>query len=80
MDEMNMQSILGFCVDTNGNVFVASENCKNVTMISHDGKRAKQILDKTDGLDAPFAVQYDRFTNRLLVANEEGMTYLFGVQ
>ncbi|CAG2212860.1 unnamed protein product [Mytilus edulis] len=79
-DNVNMKAIRGFSVDTNGNAFVASENLKNVTMISHDGKRAKQILDTKDGLDAPYAMQYDRYTNRLLVANQKGMAYLFGEQ
>ncbi|CAC5367924.1 unnamed protein product [Mytilus coruscus] len=79
-DVINMKAPRGIAVDKNGNVFVASENSNNVIMISNDGKHAKQILDTNDGLYEPFAVQYDRSTNRLLVGNCKGMTYLFGAQ
>ncbi|CAC5417618.1 unnamed protein product [Mytilus coruscus] len=79
-DDSNMRLPRGISADTYGNVFVTSEHSNNVTMISHDGKRAKQILDTNDGLHLPLAVQYDRSTNRLLVACYQGMAYLFGAQ
>lgn len=76
-DELNIRIPRGISVDKNGNVFVACKRSNNVTVISPDGSRAKQILDKQDGLEEPCALHYDRSTNRLLVANFMGRAFLF---
>lgn len=78
--DTDMKILRGISVDPEGNVFVASEGSNKVTMISHDGKHSKQILDAKDGLVAPLTVQYDHDTNRVLVANNKGMAYLFAMQ
>lgn len=75
-----MKILRGSSVDPEGNVFVASEGFNKVTMISHDGKLSKQILDAKDRLVAPLTLQYDHDTNRLLVANNKVMAYLFAMQ
>lgn len=78
--DTDMKILRGISVDPEGNVFVASEGSNKVTMISHDGTHSKQILDAKDGLVAPLTVQYDHATNRVLVANNKGMAYLFAMQ
>ncbi|CAG2185333.1 unnamed protein product [Mytilus edulis] len=79
-DDFNMMEPRGISVDNNGNVFVASAGSNNVTIISPDGSRAKEILDQNNGLNEPCALHYDRSTNQLLVANFKGMAFLFNAK
>ncbi|VDI36891.1 Hypothetical predicted protein [Mytilus galloprovincialis] len=60
-DDVNMKTPRGISVDNNGNVFVASERSNNVIMISHDGSRAKQIVDQNNGLFRPCALHSSFF-------------------
>ncbi|CAG2185338.1 unnamed protein product [Mytilus edulis] len=79
-DDVNMNTPRGISVDNSGNVFVASQGSNNVTIISPDGSRAKQILDKKNELYKPCALHYDRPTNQLLVANLQGTVHLFNAK
>ncbi|CAC5422134.1 unnamed protein product [Mytilus coruscus] len=76
-NDVNMKTPQGIAVDNSGNVFVASARSNNVTMISPDGSRAKQIVDQKNGLNKPCSLHYDRSNNQLLVANLKGTVYLF---
>jgi hypothetical protein len=41
----------------------------NVVVISPDGQRHRQLLSSNDGLVIPQVLDYERSTNKLLVAN-----------
>ncbi|CAG2231477.1 unnamed protein product [Mytilus edulis] len=59
----------GIDVDNDGNVFVVGHRSNNVVVISSDGKRHREILTVSDGLDNPMSLHYSGTTNQLLVAN-----------
>ncbi|XP_071123023.1 uncharacterized protein [Mytilus edulis] len=67
-------------VDNDGNVYVVGINSNSVVVISHEGKRHRQILSSTDGLSKPQALHYDQSKNTLLVANKQGRAFLFDVK
>jgi hypothetical protein len=48
-------------------------------VISPDGQRHRQILSDEDGLEYPRVLDYDSYTNRLLVVNYAGTPFLFDV-
>ncbi|CAC5422135.1 TRIM2_3 [Mytilus coruscus] len=79
-DRINIVTPQGVSIDSNGNVFVACFHSNNVSVISPDGSRAKQVLDHKDGLHNPSALHYERTTNRLLIANNNGTVCLFKAQ
>jgi DNA-binding beta-propeller fold protein YncE len=70
---------LGISVDNDGNVYVVGYDTSNVVVMSPDGQRHRQLLSDKDGLKDPTVLDYDRSTNRLLVANEERAVFLFDV-
>jgi hypothetical protein len=48
-------------------------------LISHDGQRHRQLLSSKDGLVEPFVLDYDKSTNRLVIANARESAFLFDV-
>ncbi|CAG2258127.1 unnamed protein product [Mytilus edulis] len=50
----------GLSVDSNQNVLVVRETSNNLTLIQHDGKDSKVLLTGRDGLEDPYAVNYNR--------------------
>ena len=81
--EFNDEHVLvdprGITVDNNGNVYVVGCSSNNVVVISPDGHRHRQVLSSGDGLVKPRALDYDKYTNRLLVVNESESAFLFEV-
>ena len=81
--EFNSDRVLqepgGISVDNDGNVYVVGFKSNNVVVISSDGKRHIQLLSSKDGLVKPCVLEYDKFTNRLLVVNVERTAFLFDV-
>ena len=69
----------GITVDSNSNIYVAGCNSHNVVVISPDGKRAKQLLGISDGIEHPCALCYDKDRNHLLVVNHKGSANLYEV-
>jgi len=69
----------GITIDKDGNVYVVGYYTDNVVVISPDGQRHSQLLSKTDGLVNPYALDYDRSTNRLLVVNNNRTVFVFDV-
>lgn len=67
----------GISIDNDGNVYVVGNASKNVVVISSDGQQHKEILTISDGLFYPFAVDYDRSSNELLVANFKEKAMIF---
>ncbi|XP_071141796.1 uncharacterized protein [Mytilus edulis] len=78
-DTQNLQYPQGISVDNNGNVFVVSRVTNSVLIITPDGKRCKTILSSTDGLSYPRAMHFEPTSNKLLVANENKIAFLFDV-
>ncbi|XP_063398053.1 uncharacterized protein LOC134682998 isoform X2 [Mytilus trossulus] len=70
----------GISVDNDGNVYVVGTRSNTIVVISHDGKRHRQILSSNEGLIEPQALHYDKSTCSLLVANKQGRTFVFDVQ
>ncbi|XP_071121594.1 uncharacterized protein [Mytilus edulis] len=68
-NESVLKSPHGIDVDNDGNVFVVGYISNNVVVISSDGKRHREILTVSDGLDNPISLHYSGTTNQLLVAN-----------
>jgi len=69
----------GISVDNDGNVYVVAYVSNNVVFISPDGQRHRQLLSDKDGLLKPTILDYDRFTNRLIVLNQQRGAFLFYV-
>ena len=76
-NERVLRGPLGVFVDNDGNVFVIGLYSENVVVISPDGQRHKQLLSSKDGLQSPRVLDYDKYTNRLLVVNNSGTAFLF---
>ena len=70
---------LGVSVDNDGNVYVVGLRSNNVVVISPDGQHHRQLLSSKDGLEQPRVLDYDKYTNRLLVVNESKSAYMFDV-
>ncbi len=78
-DKCILQCPRGITVDNDGNVYVVGCYSNNVVVISPDGKRHRQLLSSKDGLVKPGVLDYDKFTNRLIVVNESESGFLFNV-
>ncbi|CAG2231472.1 unnamed protein product [Mytilus edulis] len=77
-NESVLKSPRGIDVDNDGNVFVVGYRSNNVVVISSDGKRHREILTVSDGLDSPMSLHYSGTTNQLLVANyNNSQAFLF---
>jgi DNA-binding beta-propeller fold protein YncE len=70
----------GVAVDKDLNVYVASEGNNSVVLISPDGKRCKTVLGKSDGIDRPTAIYFDKVKNNLVVCNANGTAFLYKVE
>ncbi|CAG2208409.1 unnamed protein product [Mytilus edulis] len=69
----------GVAVDTYNNVYVVGFLSHNLTIIQQDGKDSKTLLTKSDGLDNPTAVYYDKEKRTLLICNYKGKVALYKV-
>ncbi|XP_071141807.1 E3 ubiquitin-protein ligase TRIM71-like [Mytilus edulis] len=78
-DAQNLIYPQGIAVDSNGNVYVASMDTNSVVIITPDGKRCRTILSSRDGLSSPHALHFETTSNKLLVANENKIAFLFDV-
>ena len=78
-DERVLQGPLGISVDNDGNVYVVGHLSNNVVVISPDGQLHRQLLSPKDGLSHPIVLDYDRYTNSLLVVNRSSTAFLFDV-
>jgi len=78
-DRRVLRGSVGISVDNDGNVYVVGYHSDNVVVISPDGQRHKQLLSSKDGLVFPRVLDYDKYTNRLLVVNGSITAFLFDV-
>jgi len=78
-DERVLRDPCGISVDNDGNVYVVGYTSSNVMVISPDGQRHRQLLSSKNGLSAPYVLDHDKSTNRLLVVNLSRTAFLFDV-
>ena len=70
----------GVAVDRDLNVYVASRSNNSVVVISPDGKRCRTVLGKSDGIDRPYAIYFDKVKNNLVVCNYNRAIFLYKVE
>lgn len=70
----------GITIDSSSNIYVAGSKSNNVVMISKDGKQTKELIGPSEGiLNRSHAVYFQKNKNVLLVANFDGVAFLFDV-
>ncbi|CAG2211185.1 EFP [Mytilus edulis] len=73
-------SSLPLATDGQGNIFVCGPLDNVVMCVSADGETHKAILDKTDNLNKPRGIFFDKLSGRLLIANQEnGQAALYDI-
>ena len=70
----------GIAVDRDLNVYVVSKGNNSVVVISPDGKRCRTMLGKSDGINNPWAICFDKVKNNLVVCNYNGTAFLYHVE
>ncbi|XP_063435959.1 uncharacterized protein LOC134716875 [Mytilus trossulus] len=70
---------LGVSEDKYNNVYVSSNGNNSVVLISPDGKQARTILGKEDGIVSPYCVHFDHTKNNLLVTCHKGDAFLYNI-
>ncbi|CAC5374799.1 unnamed protein product [Mytilus coruscus] len=70
----------GISADRDQNVIVLGLSSNNLLVLQNEGKISKALLTKTDGLDQPSSVCYNKENNMLLVCNQKnGDAFLFSI-
>ncbi|XP_071168981.1 E3 ubiquitin-protein ligase TRIM71-like [Mytilus edulis] len=67
--EQLIRSPRGISVDKDSNVYITSFGNKSIVVLSPDGKQARKLLGKDDGIGDPFGLAFDVKKENLLVAN-----------
>ncbi|CAC5374688.1 unnamed protein product [Mytilus coruscus] len=57
--------------DNEGNVYVTDYNTNTVVVISDDGQHHRELLTKSDGLNEPWGIYFDKKENILLAPGQE---------
>jgi hypothetical protein len=70
----------GVAVDRDLNVYVVSTGNNSVVVISPDGKRCRKVLGKSDGINKPWAICFDKVKNNLVVCNYSATAFLYHVE
>ncbi|CAC5406360.1 unnamed protein product [Mytilus coruscus] len=75
------QDLSRVTTDNEGNVFVTNYKTNTVVVVSDDGQHHRELLTKSDGLDRPKGIYFDKKENILLVCNwSDGKAFLFDVK
>ncbi|CAG2258125.1 unnamed protein product [Mytilus edulis] len=69
----------GLSVDSNQNVFVVGQTSNKLTLIQHDGKDSKVLLSGCDGLESPYAGNYNKQTKIMCLGYQTGSVALYQV-
>lgn len=77
--DLLLQKHYGITLDSYSNIYVLGSDSNNVAVISKDGKRAKQLIEPSNGILNPSAVFFHKTKNVLLVASYDGVAFPFDV-
>ncbi|XP_071135646.1 uncharacterized protein [Mytilus edulis] len=69
----------GAAFDNYGNLYITGEKLSNVVVLSSDGKQHREILTRSDGLNYPSAIFFDKDENRLIVSSGNTNILIFNV-
>ncbi|CAG2192639.1 unnamed protein product [Mytilus edulis] len=58
--------------DADGNVYATDYNTHTVVAVSADKQQSEELITKSDGLNEPFAIYFEKKNNVLLVCNHKG--------
>ncbi|XP_071160804.1 uncharacterized protein [Mytilus edulis] len=75
----SLNLMAGLTVDNNQNVYVLSHGSYNLTLIQHDGKQSKEVLNVSDDLSSPTAVCYNKNRNLILLCYTSNKVALYQV-
>ncbi|CAC5379494.1 unnamed protein product [Mytilus coruscus] len=73
------KDLCGVTTDNEGNVYVTSYKTDTVVVVSNDGQHHREFLTKSDGLNEPRGIYFDKNNKILLVCNDDG-AFLFDVK
>ncbi|CAC5389010.1 unnamed protein product [Mytilus coruscus] len=68
----NISDPSGITIDKNGLIYIACDQSSKIVIFSNDGKSSRPLLSYDDGIRNPWAIDVDRETSTLLVANRDG--------
>lgn len=68
----NIKDPSGIKIDKNGLIYIACDQSSKIVIVSSDGKSSRPLLSYDDGIRNPWAIDIDRETSTLLVANRDG--------
>ncbi|XP_052067784.1 uncharacterized protein LOC127707292 [Mytilus californianus] len=81
LKKYEFQDLRRVTTDNEGNVFETCFNTNTVIVVSDDGKHHRELLTRSDGLDKPWGIYFDKKENILLVCNyRDGQAFLFDVK
>ncbi|VDI46797.1 Hypothetical predicted protein [Mytilus galloprovincialis] len=67
-----VRSPRGISIDKDSNVYIASSGNDSIIVLSSDGKHARKLLGKEDGINNPFGLEFDVKNEKIIVANVSG--------
>ncbi|CAC5357670.1 unnamed protein product [Mytilus coruscus] len=75
------QDLHRVATDNEGNVYVTDYKTDTVVVVSDDGQHHRELLTKSDRLDVPWGIYFDKKGHILLVCNyNDGNVFLFDVK
>lgn len=73
-------SVVRITRDEAGNVYVTNSETHTVVVVSNNGNKYKELLNKSNGLFRPRGIHFDKEDNVLLVSNkDDGMAFIYNV-
>lgn len=78
-DKSVLKAIRGVTTDKDANVYVACRGNNSIVVISPDGKQARRLVGKEDGLNQPYGIYLDKAKNNLLIACYNGIAHMYKV-
>ncbi|XP_063435844.1 uncharacterized protein LOC134716767 [Mytilus trossulus] len=78
-DESFLKNIRGVTTDKDANVYVASYGNNSIVVISPDGKHARCLIGKDEGLHQPHGIYLDKTRNNLLISCYNGDVHMHKV-
>lgn len=79
-DESILKSVSGVAVDKDSNVYVVSNANKSIVVLSPDGKEARRLLAKENGMQEAYSIYLDKGRNFLLVTSLRGTAILYNIE